>query len=393
MRAFLQTSLALALVTAPALAQDTSKKAQTPPATKGQPPAATKGAPAATKGAPAPSAPPTVPFKDEVVATVNGTEIKKSELIGFLSKFSIPPGNEQQVYQQAVGMLCNTELLSQTLQAMKIEVAPKDIDAELARMDSDLKRTQNVDLKTVLAETNTPMDVIRTRIGNMLRWKKYMEPKQSDEQLKKYYNEHQEYFDPTTVRASHILLMVKEEATPAEKEAIKQKLIAIKKDIDAKKIGFKDAANKYSEDPGNQETKAGGDLGFFPRKGLFVEPFAAAAFALKANQISEPVETQFGWHLIQVTDIKVGEKPKFEQVRDQILEGLTREEQERLVDDARKTAKIDIKPMPKDLFPPPPPGNPDGTLTPSSGATTKAATTKTTPPPATKAAGTPKTGR
>ena len=89
----------------------------------------------------------------------------------------------------------------------------------------------------------------------------------------------------TSVRASHILVDSKEDA------------LKLKKDIESNKITFEEAAAKYSKCPSGQR---GGDLGFFGR-GQMVKPFETAAFSLPVNTVSEPVQTQFGYHLIKVT--------------------------------------------------------------------------------------------
>ena len=88
------------------------------------------------------------------------------------------------------------------------------------------------------------------------------------------------------VRASHVLVKTEDEAKK------------LREDINAGKISFEDAARQISVCPSGHE---GGDLGFFKR-GVMVKPFEDAAFAMKEiGEVSEPVETQFGWHLIQLT--------------------------------------------------------------------------------------------
>ena len=88
------------------------------------------------------------------------------------------------------------------------------------------------------------------------------------------------------VRASHVLVRTEDEAKK------------LREDINAGKISFEDAARQISLCPSGHE---GGDLGFFKR-GVMVKPFEDAAFAMKEiGEVSEPVETQFGWHLIQLT--------------------------------------------------------------------------------------------
>jgi len=92
----------------------------------------------------------------------------------------------------------------------------------------------------------------------------------------------------TTVRASHILVKTQDEASK------------IKSEIDAGKISFEEAAKKYSLCPSNAQ---GGDLDYFSR-GMMVKPFEDAAFDGEIGKVSKPVQTQFGWHLIKVTDKK-----------------------------------------------------------------------------------------
>ncbi|MFO0961084.1 MAG: peptidylprolyl isomerase [Isosphaeraceae bacterium] len=384
MRQFARAGLALALVAsaaAPAMAQQ--GKAQNP-ATKGQP---------AAKGAANPAAQPApAPFKDEVLATVNGKPIKKSEIIGFLSQIPIQPGQEQQAYQMAVTLLVNTELLTQFLKTQKLAIPEKEIDDQLAKINKEIGEAQpGSSLASMLKETNTTEAEYRDRIRNAFLWKKYVDSKADESELKKFFAANKDSFDKTRVRASHILLLLPDDADAAKKQAIKAKLVAIKKEITDGKISFKDAANKYSEDPGNKETKAGGDLDYFVRKGMFVEPFAEAAFAMKVKEISEPVETEYGWHLIQVTDRQAGPEPKYEEIKDLIRQQYATDLQNQIVAEARKTAKIETKDMPKDLFPPPPASSPTGEL-PARPAPTpaKSATPTKGAAPAGKAAGTPR---
>jgi len=94
--------------------------------------------------------------------------------------------------------------------------------------------------------------------------------------------------DYSQVSAKHILV-----ATEKEAQDLKTK-------IESNEITFEDAAKKYSSCPSGQQ---GGDLGFFPR-GVMVKPFEDAAFSSELNKVSNPVQTQFGWHLIKVVDKK-----------------------------------------------------------------------------------------
>jgi parvulin-like peptidyl-prolyl isomerase len=104
---------------------------------------------------------------------------------------------------------------------------------------------------------------------------------------------------------------------------------------------FAKLAREHSTCPSKAD---GGDLNWFPRTGSMVEPFAAAAFALRPGQISDPVATPFGQHLILVTARRSGQTTKFEDVKEEVREVYVNRLREQLVAQLRKSAKITINP-------------------------------------------------
>ena len=122
----------------------------------------------------------------------------------------------------------------------------------------------------------------------------------SDAEMKQYFDSHPEEFkQPEQVKASHILIKVAADADPAQKDEARQKIEDIQKKL-KKGEDFSTMAREHSEGP---SASRGGDLGYFSR-GQMVKPFEDAAFALKTDQLSDVVETQFGYHLIKVYDHK-----------------------------------------------------------------------------------------
>lgn len=291
--------------------------------------------------------------RGEVLATVNGEPITRGEIIQFLSKYELPANiDTAQIYKTAVDVMSNTKLVMQSVKASKTVVSPAEIDAEVDKLKTALTE-QKTDLGKVLAESGRTMEELRAELEQFLLWKKYVTREATDAVLNKFIADNKAAFNGDQVRASHILKKTTEKSTTAEKEAIKKQLLDIKQQIATGKMTFAEAANKFSEDEGNKD-KVGGDLGLFFRKGQFIETFAAAAFALNKGQISDVVETPFGYHLILVTEKKDGKpvNPNDPMVKNAALDAFAQERQEKLVTDAKKNAKIDIKPMPTDLFPP-----------------------------------------
>ena len=285
--------------------------------------------------------------------TYNDTteKITKGDVFNIITRYPIPPSEDrEQVYHDAVDTLANTKLVTQFLNRQRITIPPAKVDEEMAKLEQGLK-AEGKDLAAALQENGFSQDEIRKEIQDRLRWIEYVKNKATDAELKKYVAEHNDLFEGTQIRASHILLKADPNASAEAKEKVRQKLLAIKKDIETSKMTFAQAANKYSEDPANA-AGAGGDLDFFNLSSGFIPEFTDVAFKLKKGSISDPVETPYGYHLIQVTDRKPGRPFDFEQNKPYATSVYAGELQKNLLTEARKTAKIDVKPMPKDLFPP-----------------------------------------
>ncbi len=313
-------------------------------------------APAVAPAAPAAKAatPPGPEVLNQTLATVNGQPITRGELIEFLSQYPVPRGAENEAYQRALDALANIKLLDQFLTKQRVAVTPKELDDEVASYERRMKAEEQRDLKTVLAEGGHDVDWLKKKMVPYVAFNKYLTAAATDANLQKFAEQNKDLFTRTQVKASHIFLAVPPDASSEVKETTRKKLAAIKADIESGKISFADAANKYSEDDANKGAPNGGDLGYFTREGQYLDSFAAKAFSMPVNTISEPFETEYGVHLILVTDRKPGEPFDFAQQKPAVLNRYRANLQERAISSERKTAKIDIKPMPADLFPPAP---------------------------------------
>jgi peptidyl-prolyl cis-trans isomerase C len=146
----------------------------------------------------------------------------------------------------------------------------------------------------------------------------------TDAAMKKVYDDAAKDFKPQEeIHARHILVATKEEAEAALKR--------IKAGEDFAKV-----AKEVSKDPGSE----GGDLGWFTKDRMIPE-FAEAAFKLQVGQVSDPVKTQFGWHIIKVEGKRMTSFPPFEQVKEQIVRYVVQKAQADLIADLHKGAKIE----------------------------------------------------
>jgi peptidyl-prolyl cis-trans isomerase C len=253
---------------------------------------------------------------DPVLARVNGVEIKQSDVdladadIGQ----SLPGVAGDQRREQLVAYLIDVTILAQAAVAKKLEATP-DYAPRLAY-------AKNKVLMELLLN-----DVTKTA--------------SSEAEMKKLYEESVAKMQPEEeVRARHILVKTEAEA----------------KDVLAKLKGgadFEKLARELSVDPSAKTN--GGDLEYFA-KGQMVAEFSEAAFKLNKGQVSEPVKTQFGFHIIKVEDKRQKPVPTYEAVKDQVAAFVVRKAQAELVMKLRQDAKIENL-VKKDEPPAPPAKN------------------------------------
>jgi peptidyl-prolyl cis-trans isomerase D len=145
----------------------------------------------------------------------------------------------------------------------------------------------------------------------------------SEAEIKSWYDSHQDsYKQSEERRASHILIQASKDAGTAERDAARAKIEDIQKQLKQSPADFAKLAKQHSQDPGSAQN--GGDLGFFSR-GAMVKPFEDAAFALKENQLSDIVLSDFGYHIIKVTGVRPEKIRSLDEVKGEITAELKRQ--------------------------------------------------------------------
>lgn len=143
-----------------------------------------------------------------------------------------------------------------------------------------------------------------------------------DDELRKYYDENAAHWTAAQERrASHILVAAAADAPAAEKQKAKARAQSLLDQLRQNPKAFGELARKNSQDPGSAERD--GDLDFFGR-GAMTKPFEDAVYAMKEGEISNLVETEFGFHIIQLTGVRGGEKKPFDAVRGEIEQAVRR---------------------------------------------------------------------
>ena len=243
-----------------------------------------------------------------VVARVNGEAIYvidvEQQLAQALRNREVRPDALRLLQAQATEQLIGRQLILQMLAEKKLAANDKEIEVEVERIRKQLAVTGGT-LDEHLQKKNLDLPALRRALRWQLSWQRYLDHYLSDENLQKFYAQHRRHFDGTEVRVAHILWKIDVDDIEAL-ASTKQRAQAVRDQINKSQLSFDAAAAEYSDAPTAQ---SGGQIGFITRHDSMPEPFAKAAFALDKGEVSPPVTTPFGVHLIQCLEVKPGQRP------------------------------------------------------------------------------------
>ncbi len=253
------------------------------------------------------SAPPAAADKSTTpaaVAIVNGTTLSRAEFDIYVK--GLLQGKQQELTPEQKNQVLDEMISMQLLSAQ----------AEKEGLDKD-------------PDTAAQLEVLRIRVLADAESQKYLKGQEpTDAQLHAEYDTAIASMDKTEYHARHILVSSKDQA-----DQILKKLKGGAK--------FEDLAKSQSLDTGSKAN--GGDLGWFTTSHM-VKPFADAVKDLKKGEITpQPVQTQYGWHVIQLEDTREAAPPPFDQVKAQLVNAVIRKKLEAYVEDLKKNAKIEKK--------------------------------------------------
>lgn len=200
-----------------------------------------------------------------------------------------------------------------------------EIRSALDALQQDLASRQKT-LEQYLQEQSVTADDLRRQLAWNIVWERYRARYAIEERLDAHFSAHRRQFDGTELLVSHILLQPEKDTGAGDLAPLVEKAERIREEIVAEKLSFAEAARKYSSGPSAAE---GGRLGWIGRRGPMFEAFSRAAFELAAGEISPPVVTPFGVHLIRCDEIKPGTR-QLADVRRAVEDSLARELLERL---------------------------------------------------------------
>jgi peptidyl-prolyl cis-trans isomerase C len=284
---------------------------------------------------------------DSVAVTVNGIDITEGEIEKLIkpqldmmarqSSNQAPAFVEQlkkMLRQQAVDAMIVGRLLDEKVKEANIVVTEEQVIGRITEMASAQRPPLSLeDFKNEIEKKYGSFDKVKQEVQRGLGYEEFMQTQWAgkisvtEEDAKKYYDENPKQFEtPEQVRASHILIKPDTAAPAADPNQAKANARAKIQDL-LKQIkdgaDFAEVAKANSDCPSAPQ---GGDLNFFPR-GRMTEPFEEAAFKLQIGQLSDIVETSYGYHIIKVTDHKDASTISFEQAKKSIISKLTQKKQ------------------------------------------------------------------
>jgi peptidyl-prolyl cis-trans isomerase C len=277
--------------------------------------------------------------EEEIAASVNGKVITQIELereiLNLSHRYSIQTQDSSipdDIESKALDNLITRELLYEASQKAQIKVEDSEVDENLQQAISRFPNREA--FESVLKRENVTEDDLKSEIRYGLAIQNYVEDKYlskatvSDQEIQTYYESNPGQFKhPEMVKASHILIRVDAQEDDAQKAEARKKIEEVTKKIAAGEE-FAELAKTYSDCPSSSN---GGDLGFFSR-GQMVPEFEEVAFSLKPNEISPVVETNFGFHIIKVSEKQAEGTYSLDQVKPQIEQVLTREKVQKLLE-------------------------------------------------------------
>lgn len=306
---------------------------------------------AAAPGTPAQeAAPKPVPAElPDVVARINGMPVARSEFerairnVEMRAGRSVPPDQRDAVLRNVLDELIAFKLVLTEAQARSIVVNDPDVEARIAEIRKQFKT--DAEFQQALKQRQITLDQLRTETRTELIVNKTMEgevePKAvvGPEDLDAFYKQNPDKFkQPEQVRASHILFPVDSGATDDAKKKTRAECEAVLKRAQGGE-DFGALAKQYSKD---SSASNGGDLNFFAR-GAMVPPFEQAAFALEVGKVSGIVESQFGLHIIKVTDKRPGRVVPLAEVSDRLTAFLKQQKQQQIAQAFLKSLRTKYK--------------------------------------------------
>ena len=290
------------------------------------------------------------------VAEIDGTKIKADEYNEIVQKRhgnarrQLPKAMAERMKMETLNALIDKHLIEREIDKADIEVTDKEAKEEFEKFKSRFPNDKA--LESFLKFRKISKDKIKEQIKKDLALRKILREKEgiavSDQEAQKYYDDNPKEFEVSEqVKARHILIKTPKGGDKEAEKKAKEKAEKIAEEVKKSDANFAEIAKNKSEGP---SAKKGGDLGFFT-KDRMVPEFAEAAFSMKDGEISDPVKTDFGYHIIKREKHKEAKKKTFDEVKEEIVSKLERKRFRNALDGYLADLKegAEVKKMPDNI--------------------------------------------
>ena len=256
---------------------------------------------------------------DRIVATVNDEQIAADQMqLDFFLKLN-EDVNVRRDEQALLNSLIDRELIRQFLKRRKIVSDQELVDREFQRIQMLIEK-RGGQISEILSELALSEESVKSLLELEVAWRTYITQTLTESRIMRFWTTNREKFDGTEIEASQIFLKISKDDSEEQVNRVRAKLEDLRSQIASGKMTFADAARLHSESPSG---KQGGNLGTFEYYGRVAEQIAEAAFATSIGEMSQPVRSQFGWHLVFVNARHPGDL-SLEDARPQVVKALSK---------------------------------------------------------------------
>ena len=242
--------------------------------------------------------------KQDILATVNGKIITRDQVARDLKRTlgdrKLSASERKKAMEVTTQKLVDQHVALDFLSQRGLAANPSEVDFQIENLKSELQ-TIDLSFAEFLKETYQTSDELRFQTKWQISWERYLKNKFTDEFLESYFERSKRRFNGTEIQVAHLLVKLSGYDSPLQEQRTKKQLLEIRNQILSKSISWQEAVKNHSDAP---TRLSGGSLGWITLKGPMPPSFTNTAFELLENEISYPVRTKFGFHLIKCEAVR-----------------------------------------------------------------------------------------
>ena len=242
----------------------------------------------------------------EIVATVNGSEITTAQIERDMARtlkgINLSPAQKIEARAATLDKLVNQQIAFEFFKKHEIAAGEEEVQLQIEELKSELGTVEK-SIDDYLQQTNQTMDELRIQTAWQISWRRYLQRKLTDDFLESHFNQNKRQMDGTQLRVAHLLLKTPPDSSPEPLKDLRQRANTIAEQITKTSMTWDEAVAMHSQAPSSDD---GGLIGWIQFEGPMPRSFTQSAFQLSAGQLSEPVVTKFGVHIIKCLEVKEG---------------------------------------------------------------------------------------